>query len=144
MDKKRLIEQLKIDEGYSLKVYLDTKGYLSCGIGHLILPKDNLKLGDTITDQRVLELFDQDLQIAIKECKKLPVKFDTLPDEIQEVLINMSFNMGISRLLKFVGLLGAIRNSDWNLAAIEIMDSKAARELPNRYNRLKNIILKLL
>ena len=47
-------------EGYRLKVYKDIYGNPTVGLGHLISAKDNLRVGDVISDQRVLQLFKED------------------------------------------------------------------------------------
>lgn len=69
---KRLMRQLEIDEGKKLKVYYDTEGLLTVGIGHLIKNTDppeirNLKVGDSITEDQCRELFNNDLAIAIAD-----------------------------------------------------------------------------
>jgi uncharacterized protein YcbK (DUF882 family) len=53
---------LREREGYRNAVYLDSRGFPTVGIGHLIRPEDNLSMGDTISDERVEELFRQDFE----------------------------------------------------------------------------------
>jgi len=131
---KRLMRQLEIDEGRSLKVYLDTKGLPTVGIGHLIKETDppeirSLKVGDSITKEQLQSLFEGDLAIAISDFNIIFPDRETLPAEVQEIIINMLFNMGRARLLKFKDLIAAVYVRDWAKAADEMVDSKWYREL---------------
>ena len=65
-----------------------------------------------------------------------------LDDTRQRVLANMAFNLGLPRLNKFVKFLTAVQASDWEKAAIEMMDSKWATQVGNRAVRLKEKMLK--
>ena len=66
MDIDQLRETLKVDEGVKNEIYLDHLGLPTCGIGHLITeddPEHGLEVGTHIDDERVNELFDQDVQV---------------------------------------------------------------------------------
>lgn len=142
MKLERLKKQLVKDEGKSLKVYKDHLGYLTVGIGHLIVESDpeeirNLALGDKITEEQCNDLFMQDLAKAIADAKIVfdPV-WDTFPDIVQEVVINMLFNLGRPRFFKFKKTILAIYEGRFEDAAVEMLDSKWAKQVPNRANRL--------
>jgi GH24 family phage-related lysozyme (muramidase) len=78
MDLDRLREELKIDEGCKYEVYLDHLGLPTFGIGHLIRqddPEYMMGIGTPIDEIRVNEVFEQDINVTIGECKKL---FDDL------------------------------------------------------------------
>ena len=136
MNKQRLIDQLKTDEGYVLTVYRDSLGLPTVGIGHLVLASDNLTLGDTISDGKALELFEKDLASAIDSCDALTDDFDALPDEVQEVMINMAFNLGAKRFAGFVYFLHAINSHNWPIAADEMVKSRWYSEVGERAKRL--------
>ena len=93
MNRERVMEQLKIDEGVKYEIYEDHLGYPTCGIGHLILKTDEeygLMLGDSISEERVVELFQRDLDIALTECGLLyNSDWHQFPEEVQEILVNM-------------------------------------------------------
>ena len=92
MNRDKVMEQLKIDEGVVYEIYLDHLGYPTFGIGHLILdhdPEHGLMIGDGVSEERVKEAFYRDFEIALTECKMLYDCWDNFPDEVQEVLINM-------------------------------------------------------
>lgn len=58
------LEFLKREEGEKLTVYRDSRGLPTVGVGHLVLPIDNLKVGDTITQDQVDDLLRHDLEIV--------------------------------------------------------------------------------
>lgn len=55
------IEFIKNEEGHKLYVYPDSKGNPTCGYGHLVVSGDNLKMWDTITQEKADEFFSDDL-----------------------------------------------------------------------------------
>ena len=139
MDIEKLRETLKVDEGVKNEIYLDHLGLPTCGIGHLITeddPEHGLDVGTHIDDERVNELFDQDVQVTLGECRLLYNDFDDLPEEAQQIIANMMFNMGRPRLYRFHKMKKAVDNRDWYEAAYEMTDSKWAKQVPNRAMRL--------
>ena len=139
MNKDRLYKQLKEDEGEVLKVYNDHLGYLTFGIGHLITQKDpeaEWPIGEPVSEERVKECFDKDVETSITEIKFMVKDFDDKPDIVQEVLVNMLFNLGYHRLSAFKKFLKAIKNNDWNEAAKEGRDSRWYTRVTMRAERL--------
>ena len=61
----------------------------------------------------------------------------------QEVIVNMCFNMGAPRLSGFKKFIAGVNAGDWKTAAVEMMDSRWARQVGDRAVRLKNRILTL-
>ena len=116
MDIDQLRETLKVDEGVKNEIYLDHLGLPTCGIGHLITeddPEHGLEVGTHIDDERVNELFDQDVQVTLGECRLLYNDFDDLPEEAQQIIANMMFNMGRPRLSRFHKMKQAVDGRDW-------------------------------
>ena len=71
------------------------------------------------------------------------VSLDALFEEIeeaQEVIVNMCFNMGAPRLSKFKKFIGGVNAGDWNTAAVEMMDSRWAKQVGVRADRLRDRI----
>jgi GH24 family phage-related lysozyme (muramidase) len=136
----RLRGQLIIDEGYRNKVYADSLGNLTVGIGHLVTKADNLKLGDVITNAQVDNLFNHDLRHAIEGAAGLVREFYELPPLIQEVLVNMCFNLGARGLSKFKRFLAAINRRDYGDAAEEMRGTKWRRQVGVRADRLIAIV----
>jgi lysozyme len=70
------------------------------------------------------------------ECTVLYDCWDDLPEEVQEILVNMLFNLGRPRLSKFKNMNKAIINQDWKLASIEGIDSLWYQQVGARAERL--------
>ena len=109
----RIFETLKIDEGVVDHVYLDHLGYPTFGVGHLIKesdPENGWDVGTPVEPNRIKMAFEGDLDIAIRDCGALYGYdvFDEWPDEVQEILVNMMFNMGRTRLGKFKNFRAAL------------------------------------
>ena len=143
MNVDKLREQLKIDEGVIYEVYNDHLGYATFGIGHLITEQDEeygKPLGTPVSEERVNAVFEKDVAIYMSEAKKVFPNLEQLPEEAQQVIVNMTFNMGAPRLAKFKKFIAGVNASDWNTAAVEMMDSRWAKQVGNRAVRLRDRI----
>ena len=139
MDIEKLREQLEIDEGVVHEIYLDHLGYPTFGIGHLVTDEDpeyGADVGTKVDETRCSEAFNEDVESVIKDCKILYSDFDDLPEEVQQIVANMMFNMGRPRLSKFKGMKRGVDAKDWNAAADEMVDSVWYRQVTNRAERL--------
>jgi len=139
MNTKQLREQLEIDEGVKYDIYNDHLGYPTFGIGHLVIksdPESGQKVGTSVSRERVQEAFETDVLSVIKDCDKLYNDFDELPEEVQQIIANMMFNMGRTRLSKFRGMKRGVDARDWDAAADEMVDSAWYRQVTNRADRL--------
>lgn len=139
LNRESVYEQLKIDEGVVYEVYHDHLGLPTFGVGHLVLesdPEHGKPLGTPVSEDRVKDCFEKDLDTAISECKVLYTQFEDWPGEVQEILVNMMFNMGRTRLSGFKNFKKALEAEDWSKAAVEGRDSKWYRQVTNRAERL--------
>lgn len=139
MNLEALREELKIDEGVKYEIYLDHLGLPTFGIGHLVLdsdPEHGMAVGTPISEDRVNECFDKDVEVVLGDCRKLYDDFDDLPEEAQRIIANMLFNMGLPRLSKFKGMKRGVDARDWEAAADEMVDSRWYRQVTNRADRL--------
>lgn len=139
MNLDKLREEIAADEGVKLEIYLDHLGLPTCGIGHLIRESDaeyGLDVGTPISEDRMTELFEEDVQTVLADCEELYSDFNDLPEEVQLIIANMMFNMGRPRLSQFKGMKREVDARDWEAAAAEMLDSRWARQVPNRANRL--------
>ena len=139
MNVEQLREQLKIDEGCVYKIYTDHLGYPTFGIGHLIIesdPENGQAVGTPVSNDRVDAAFDGDVEVVLSECKVLYPDFEDLPEEAQQIIANMMFNLGRPRLSKFVGMKRGVDEKDWNSAADEMVDSRWYRQVGARAERL--------
>ena len=141
MNVEKLREQLKIDEGCVYEIYNDHLGYPTFGIGHLVResdPENGSPLGTEVSEDRVNEAFDADVEIVLSDCNTLYPDFDDLPEEAQQIIANMMFNLGRPRLSKFVGMKRGVDAKDWDSAADEMVDSRWYRQVGARAERLVN------
>ena len=139
MDIEKLRDQLKIDEGCVNSVYLDHLNLPTVGIGHLVTEWDDeygKPVGTEVSEDRVNELFDQDVQVTIDECKLLYNNFNELPEEAQQIIANMMFNMGRPRLSRFHKMKRAVDAGDWEEAGNQMKDSRWYDQVTTRAERL--------
>lgn len=140
------LKTLERHEGFSPKIYRDSKKILSIGIGF------NLERGNAadllraagldaeavmsgrrlITRDEAWKLANADLKTAIADARRLFKNFDSLPKGVQEVLVNMSFNLGGPKLAGFKKMRAAVEAGDWEAAAAEMEDSKWRGQVKGR------------
>ena len=132
-------KQLEGHEGKRNKVYKCTSGKDSIGIGHNIdakgLPDDIeafLEDHGCITDEMIDILFEQDVEDAISDCKRLYPNFDDLTEPRQNALIDFVFNVGYKTASTFKNTNRAINEERWDDAADGLLASKYARQVGKR------------
>tara|TARA_Y100000593_G_scaffold35327_1_gene69162 strand:- start:976 stop:1380 length:405 start_codon:yes stop_codon:yes gene_type:complete len=131
-----LLKKIKEHEGFRSRVYKCTEGYDTIGYGFAI--KD-LELDEDIAEEILLRKLE-------KLIKRIRDKFDwldTVPHEVQGVLVNMSYQMGVTGVSKFKKALHAMQMFQWKIAADELLDSRWAKQTPNRAKELSDIIRNL-
>ena len=128
-----LLKKIKEHEGFRSRVYKCTEGYDTIGYGFAI--KD-LELDEDIAEEILLRKLE-------KLIKRIRDKFDwldTVPHEVQGVLVNMSYQMGVTGVSKFKNALKHMRNGEWNKDADEILLSRWYKQTPKRAKELSDII----
>lgn len=140
MNIEKIQKQLEEDEGVKYAIYVDHLGYPTFGIGHRILREDNEywePIGTSVSEKRVKEAFEKDLYTAVGDCEAIyGARFSSWPSEVHEILVNMMFNMGRTRMRKFKKMKAALLEQDWKTAAKEGRGSKWYHQVPNRAERL--------
>lgn len=132
MMKLELIEELKRDEGFRGKPYKDTVGKLTIGYGRNL--DDN-----PLTEQEAEILLINDLEKILYDACKLNY-YSELTLSRQSVILNMIYNLGINRFMQFKKMNAAISVKNYELAAMEMLDSKWAKQVGDRAVRLSNIM----
>jgi lysozyme len=143
---ERLKDQLEFDEGVVYEIYICPTGQPTFGVGHMIKSRDpeyGLPVGTAISHERVWEAFRDDVEVAIKDCEDIYNDFYSFPAEVQEVLINMCFNLGKAGLAGFKKMKQALEKGDWSEAAKEGRDSKWYRQVSRRAERLMSRLEKI-
>ena len=139
MNIEQLRKELEVDEGVKYEIYNDHLGYPTFGIGHLVRdtdPEAGAALGTPVSEDRVIEAFNKDVESVLNDCTILYGDFSKLPEEAQLIIANMMFNLGRPRLSKFKGMKAGVDAKDWNKAADEMVDSRWYKQVTNRANRL--------
>ena len=134
-----LKNEIKADEGCVNSVYLDHLNLKTLGVGHLVTEWDeeyDKPVGTTVSDERVNELFEKDINVTLEECRYLYDDFDSLPEEVQKIIGIMMFNLGRPRLSRFHKMKKAVLDKDWQEAANQMQDSKWYEQVTNRAERL--------
>ena len=141
-------EQIKRHEGEVLEIYEDSLGYKTLGIGHLCKAEDpeyTWEVGTPVTQEVVDLYYKDDFVTHLAEAIHIfgsEEGFYNLPEDIQHVLVNMCFNLGGTRLSKFKNMIKALQNRDYKLANIEMLDSRWAKQTPNRAKELSDHMAK--
>jgi len=126
-------------EGLRLKVYKDTKGLLTIGVGHLILAKDGLDMGDEITYEEAMVFLTEDVAEA-EDCVNDCVTVELSQNQF-DALVSLTFNIGIGAFRKST-LVKHLNMGQYNLAADQILVWSKQKELLPRRIREKELFLK--
>ena len=122
-----LIEQLRLHEGVRSKVYLCSEGYETIGVGRNVSES-----GIGLSDDEIAYLLANDIARCEQEIAERFDWFDDLDPVRQDAIIDMAFNLGITRLSQFQNMLRALSESRFSDAATEALDSRWARQVGQR------------
>ncbi len=122
---------IKRDEGLKLEPYLDTTGHLTVGWGR------NLQNGILLDEAELM--FQNDLTQTVLELSRQSW-YSSLPINVQNALINMNFNLGITKLLEFKEMIAALENKNYRAAAQAALNSLWAKQVPNRAKEIAVMI----
>ncbi len=118
--------QLSIHEGIRNRVYSDSLGNATGGIGHLILPseKSQYGIGALISDSQIQSWYSADVGIAIAGAKDIFGSiWDDLSDIRKRALVDLVFNLGKGKMLTFVRFIAAMKLKNFTQAGADLMDS---------------------
>jgi lysozyme len=133
MDHDKLIDQLVLHEGLRLKPYLCTAGFQTVGVGR------NLDaLG--ISEEEAFILLGNDIDRCCHALDQLAEWWRDLDDVRQRVLVDMCFNLGPSRLMRFKKMWAALTEQAWDRAADEMLDSRWADQVGGRARTLADMM----
>lgn len=142
MNTPELKEEIKRHEGEVLSIYKDTLGYLTLGVGHLVVkgdPEYGEPEGTEITQEASDAYFDHDFVKHLDETLRVygdDAAFYELPDVVQHTLVNMCFNLGPTGLSKFKNTLKMCREGNWEAMADGMMDSRWYNQVGRRGEEL--------
>ena len=130
----KLIEQLRRHEGVRSHVYVCSSGYETIGVGRNIAES-----GLGLSEDEIDYLLSND----IKRCKQELIAlswFTDLDPVRQDAMVNLCFNLGMTRLMTFKKALAAMAIGDYSAAADEFMDSKWATQVGSRADEVTEMV----
>ncbi|WMM95039.1 lysozyme [Pelagibacter phage HTVC304P] len=132
MDIEKTKEAIKKEEGFRMETYYCTEGHLTGGYGHKMLegevpPKD--KAGWD-------KLFERDFARAVTGADDLLMICPDIDETARNIVVEMVYQMGAYGVSKFKGMLKALQDEDYKQASVEMLDSKWAKQTPNRAKRM--------
>ena len=128
-----LIESVKLSEGFRDKVYKCTENYDTIGYGFAI--KD-LVMDEDIAEMILIRKLDS---LKKRILTKFPFVVD-LPESVKDVVIEMCYQLGLGGFSKFKKTIALLRLGNYEACSSEMLDSRWARQTPNRAKRLSKII----
>ena len=121
----KLIEQLKIHEGFRSTVYTCSAGKKTCGYGR--------NLDDVgISEEEAEMLLKNDIYEATNQLLNAFPFMATFSDARISAMINFTFNVGIGTVKTFTKSIDALKKEDFNLAADMMLDSRWANQVGDR------------
>ena len=143
-----LIANIKENEGFCGEIYEDTRGYKTIGYGFLVsaLSKDELALNGGKIEPMGRAAADQILELKLKKLK--PRVFEAFawlkdkPQNVQDVVIEMCYQMDVNKVKKFVTTLHYIRTGEYEKAIANGLHSLWAQQTPNRAKKVLHGLLK--
>jgi lysozyme len=129
---EKLLEMLKRHEGVEHHIYRCSAGFWTIGAGRNVDPQGGLGLSDDEVDY----LLQNDIERVIKELSAEYRWFNSLDDVRKDAMIDISFNLGATRLRGFKRALAAMEVADYKMAAKEFLDSKWSRDVKGRATEL--------
>ena len=154
LNMERLKEQLILHEGYRTKMYRDSVGVPTIGVGFNLMRKDAQYLltsigadygavlrGDhEITDEQIQFLLDYALSDSIQSAKAIINNYDDLFDTRKRVIIDLIFNLGLRGFYKFHNTRRCIENSEFEEAARHLENSLWYSQVKSRGARLVKML----
>jgi|TARA_R110001606_G_C15274643_1_gene639896 lysozyme len=143
LDMPRLLKSVRDHEGYRDQVYLDSLSKRTVGVGHLCVEEfweDDKKYSEKF----LMEILEKDLENAISGAEEL-LKECNLPSLANEIVVEMVFQLGKTGVSKFRNFLAALQGDSpqWLKASEEMLDSRWAKQTPNRAKGMSEVIASL-
>jgi len=137
----RLTEMLRRHEGVESHAYLCSQNFTTIGVGRNIDAGDNGRSrGLGLSDDEVDYLLRNDIDRVTEELDDEYSWFAGLNNARSDAMIDISFNLGQTRLRGFRKALEAMESGDWEEAGKQFLDSRWADQVGNRATELTEII----
>ena len=137
----RLTEMLRRHEGVESHAYMCSQNFWTIGVGRNVDPGDNgAARGLGLADDEIDYLLSNDIKRVEKELSDEYEWFSGLDDVRRDCMVDISFNLGHTRLRGFKKALSAMAESDWEEASEQFLDSRWADQVGNRSTELAEMI----
>lgn len=127
-------DRIRDHEGFSIKPYVDTLGYTTGGVGHKILPSEEIPT----TEKGWLKLYDQDFEKAVAAADEIT------PNDIHPtafgIITEMIFQLGKQGCMNFKKMHKAIAEKDHVEASMQMLDSKWRTQTKARCESLAELM----
>lgn len=130
-----LKEMLRLHEGVRSKSYICSAGYETIGVGRNISES-----GLGLSDDEIDYLLDNDIKRVKEELQETYFWFGGLNEARQDAMVDICFNLGLTKLRGFVNALTAMSREQFDVAADEFLDSRWAEQVGQRANRVTEMI----
>lgn len=145
----QLLPTIEEAEGFREKPYKDTELLWTFGTGRCLETnpltgkewKELLDAGEldvTITHAGATRLLKTGVADALIACAITFRWWADLDEGRRDVIAELAYQLGLTRLMRFRKLLAAMERRDYDSAATELLDSLYARQVPKRAQRLSN------
>lgn len=125
-------DMLKKHEGIRRDVYKDSLGFLTVGIGHKVLPEDNLKLGQIISDERVNQFFDKDVKKAFDAARAQATELRKYDADLIAALTSVNFQLGTGWTRTFSNTWNDLKSGSVQTAIKRLYQSTWYKQTPVR------------
>lgn len=132
MDLEKTKEAIKKEEGFRMETYYCTEGHLTGGYGHKMLEGEEVPKDKAGWDK----LFERDFARAVTGAEDLLMICPNIDETARNIVVEMVYQMGAYGVSKFKGMLKALQDEDYKQASVEMLDSRWAKQTPNRAKRM--------
>lgn len=138
----KFVDVIAFEEGYRAKPYKDSLGYPTFGYGIKLASKAaNIDHFECSIPESVARLWLQTHALEVEANLSKYGWFIGQKSDVQDILVSMAYQLGMSGLLKFKNMIAAISVGDMEAASVEALDSKWAKsDSPKRANRHARVI----
>lgn len=112
---------------------MDQVGKVTIGVGR--------NLTDVgLSESEIHYLLENDVERAIEHALFMFPTFSSYPEDVQRVVVNVIFHLGVAGFNTFRRFISKIKSHSWDGAADELLNSKAARQTPERFKRHSDLL----
>lgn len=136
-----LKNRIKKNEGFRTSVYRDQLGFETIGYGHLVKKNEKHFFKYKFNKLQLVKVFNNDFEKALQSYEKF-YKKEKHTKNIKEVLIEMIFQLGIKKQIKFIKMNHYIKKNLVFMASLEMKKSLWYSQTPKRVDGLIKVLLK--